>query len=94
MVPGFNSSELNVDIQRNQHPLIKIAVPQQTPLGIYNVPLEATIREPSMATTTKPTYSAPRDGRSGVHNIGKIPNSGFLNQANKPHSNSNSTREY
>lgn len=62
MAPGFNSSELNVDIQRNQPPLIKIAVPQQTPLGIYTVPLEATIREPSMATTTKPTYSAPRGG--------------------------------
>ncbi len=31
MVPGFNSSELNVEIQRNQPPLIKIAVPHRPP---------------------------------------------------------------
>ncbi|HYY71515.1 MAG TPA: hypothetical protein VE595_03800, partial [Nitrososphaeraceae archaeon] len=31
---GFNFSELNVAIERNQPPLFKIAVPQQTSLGI------------------------------------------------------------
>jgi hypothetical protein len=62
MGPGFNSSELDVDIQRNQPPLIKVAVPKQTPQGIYTVPLVVTIREPSMATATKPTYIAPRGG--------------------------------
>jgi hypothetical protein len=32
---GFNSSDLHVSIPRNQPPLFRIAVPQQTPLGIY-----------------------------------------------------------
>ena len=41
-------------IQRNQPPLVRIAVPQQTPLGIYTVPLIVTIREPSIATLSKP----------------------------------------
>lgn len=61
-VPSFNSSEIHVDIKRNQPPLIKITVPEQTPLGIYTFPLIATIREPSMATTTKPTFIAPLGG--------------------------------
>lgn len=61
-VPSFNSSEIHVDIKRNQPPLIKITVPEQTPLGIYTVPLIATIKEPSMATTTKPTFIAPLGG--------------------------------
>jgi hypothetical protein len=60
--PGFNSSELHVNVQRNQPHLIKIDVPQETPLGIYTIPLVATIREPSIATTTKPTYTAPQSG--------------------------------
>jgi hypothetical protein len=51
---GFNSSELHVAVERNQPPLFKIAVPQQTPLGIYTIPLIVTIREPSVATLTKP----------------------------------------
>ncbi len=51
---GFNFSELNVAIERNQPPLFKITVPQQTSLGIYTIPLIATIREPSLATITKP----------------------------------------
>jgi len=59
---GFNSSELHITIQRNQPPLFKIAVPSQTPLGIYTVPLLATIREPSIATTTKPISINPRGG--------------------------------
>ena len=54
MRSGFNSSELHVTIQRIQPPLFKIAVPQQTPLGIYTIPLIVTIREPSVATLTKP----------------------------------------
>gem|GEM_PF-492239 len=59
---GFNSSELHVTVQRNQPPLFKIAVPSQTPLGIYSVPLLATIREPSIATITKPISISPRGG--------------------------------
>jgi hypothetical protein len=51
---GFNSSDLHVAIERNQPPLFRISVPQQTPLGIYTVPLIVTIREPSIATQTKP----------------------------------------
>jgi hypothetical protein len=58
----FNSSELRVNIQRNQPPLIMIEVPQQTQLGIYTIPLVVTIRAPSTATTTKPTYISPRGG--------------------------------
>lgn len=56
---SFNSSEFDVHIQRNQPPLIKIGVPNQTPLGSYTIPLIVTIREPSMATATKPTFTAP-----------------------------------
>ncbi len=83
MVPGFNSSEMNIDLQRNQPPLIKIAVPQQTPLGIYTVPLEATIREPSIATTTKPTYISPRGGTVDpeFELSKKYPTVGFLTRA-------------
>ena len=51
---GFNFSELHLAIQRDQPPLFKITVPQQTPLGIYTIPLSVTIREPSVATLTKP----------------------------------------
>src|SRR5919198_3584922 len=51
---GFNSNDLHVAIERNQPPLFKIVVPRQTPLGIYTVPLIVTIREPSIATQTKP----------------------------------------
>jgi hypothetical protein len=59
---GFNSSELHVAIQRTQPPLFKIAVPQQTPLGIYTIPLIVTIREPSIATLTKPIFINARGG--------------------------------
>ncbi|HZI71392.1 MAG TPA: hypothetical protein VFD60_09540 [Nitrososphaeraceae archaeon] len=59
---GFNSSELHVVAQRNQPPLFKIAVPRQTPLGIYTIPLIATIREPSAATITKPISINTRGG--------------------------------
>jgi hypothetical protein len=51
---GFNSSDLHVAVERNQPPLFRIAVPQHTSLGIYTVPLIVTIREPSIATQTKP----------------------------------------
>lgn len=54
MVPGNNSSDLHVDIERAQPPLFKITVPNRTPLGIYSIPLIVTIREPSEATLTKP----------------------------------------
>jgi hypothetical protein len=59
---GFNSSELHVAIERNQPPLFKIAVPRQTPLGIYTLPLIVTIREPSVATLTKPISINTRGG--------------------------------
>jgi hypothetical protein len=51
---GFNSSDLHVALERNQPHLFKVAVPQQTPLGIYTIPLIVTIREPSIAKLTKP----------------------------------------
>lgn len=61
-ISGNNSNELKVNILRNQPPLFKISVPQQTPLGIYTIPLIATIREPSIATTTKPISINTPDG--------------------------------
>jgi hypothetical protein len=61
-ISGYNSSELQVKIERNQPPLFKISVPQQTPLGIYTIPLITTIREPSIATTTKPISINTPDG--------------------------------
>jgi hypothetical protein len=51
---GFNSSELIVNVERNQPPLFKIDVPKETPLGIYSIPLIVSIREPSEAVITKP----------------------------------------
>lgn len=59
---GFNSSELYVNVQRIQPPLFKISVTQQTPLGIYTIPLIVTIREPSLATITKPISINTRGG--------------------------------
>jgi hypothetical protein len=59
---GFNSSDLHVVIERNQPPLFRVAVPQQTPLGIYTVPLIVTIREPSIATQTKPISTSTTRG--------------------------------
>ena len=53
---SFNSSQLHVNIQRIQPPLFRIAVPQQTSLGNYAVPLIVEIREPSVATVTKPIF--------------------------------------
>jgi hypothetical protein len=59
---GFNSSEVHLTIQRIQPPLFKITVPQQTPLGTYTVPLIVKIREPSVATITKPISANLRGG--------------------------------
>jgi hypothetical protein len=59
---GFNSSELHLTIQRIQPPLFKITVPQQTAVGTYTVPLIVKIREPSVATITKPISSNLRGG--------------------------------
>lgn len=50
----FNVSELPLTIQRVQPPLFKITVSKETPLGIYSIPLIVTVREPSVATLTKP----------------------------------------
>jgi len=54
MGSGFNASELPLTIQKVQPPLFKITVPQETPLGIYSIPLIVKAREPSVATLTKP----------------------------------------
>lgn len=62
MGSGFNFSELHLVIQKVQPPLFKITVPQQTPLGIYSIPLSVTIREPSEATLTKPISINARGG--------------------------------
>jgi hypothetical protein len=59
---GSNSSDLHIAVERNQPPLFKIGVPQQTPLGIYSVPLIVTVREPSIATLTKPISVNTRGG--------------------------------
>jgi hypothetical protein len=59
---SFNFSELHFEIQRVQPPLFKITVPQQTPLGIYSIPLIVTVREPSVATLTKPISNNSRGG--------------------------------
>jgi hypothetical protein len=63
MGSGFNSSEVHVAIQRIQLRLFKISIPQQTPLGIYTIPLIVTIREPSAATLTKPISINAREGK-------------------------------
>ena len=49
-----NLSEVHLAIQEVQPPLFKITVPKQTPLGIYSIPIIVTVREPSVATLTKP----------------------------------------
>lgn len=50
----LNPTDLHIAVLRNQPPLFKIDIPRQTPLGIYTIPLVATIREPSLAALTKP----------------------------------------
>ena len=54
LASGFNSSEIIINVERNQPPLFKIEIPKHTPLGIYSIPLIVTIREPSEAVITKP----------------------------------------
>jgi hypothetical protein len=60
---GFNPSEVHVDIVRIQPPLFNIAVPKQTPIGIYTIPLNVTIREPSIAALTKPISIDTKSGQ-------------------------------
>ena len=62
-VSSFNSSELDVQVERNQPPLFKITVPQETPLGIYSIPLIVTIREPSDTVITKPISIESKGGK-------------------------------
>jgi hypothetical protein len=56
------SSDLHVVIERNQPPLVRVVVSEQTSLGIYTIPLIVTIREPSIATQTKPISVDSRGG--------------------------------
>ena len=78
---GFNSSQLHVAIQRIQPPLFMLSVPQQTSLGIYTIPLSVTIREPSVATTTKPISINTRGGVDAEFELSKkYPTVGYLTQ--------------
>lgn len=60
---NFNASELIVNVERIQPPLLKIKIPKTTPLGIYSIPLIVTIREPSEATITKPISIESLEGK-------------------------------
>ncbi len=60
--PDFNSSNLLLNIPKIQPPLFKIYASSHTPLGIYTIPLIVTIREPSLATITKPIIVNTRGG--------------------------------
>ena len=93
---GFNSSDIHVVVQRNQPPLFRIGVPQRTPLGIYSVPLIVTIREPSIATQTKPiSINTTRGAIDPEFELSKkYPASWLFNQAHKLYSNSNTTYDY
>ena len=76
---GFNPSEVQVGILRVQPPLLKIAVPQQTPIGIYTIPLNVTIREPSVAALTKPISINTKTGQDPNSVISKrYPTVGYL----------------
>jgi hypothetical protein len=50
----FNPTEGEGEYYKNPSALFKIAVPQQTQIGIYTIPLNVTIREPSVPSLTKP----------------------------------------
>jgi len=52
-----NPTGLIVSIQRIQPPLFRVDVPQQTPVGIYNIRLKTSIIEPIAATLTKPIFN-------------------------------------
>jgi hypothetical protein len=79
---GFNSSELRVDVMRINPPLFKIAVPQQTPLGIYTVPLNVTIRQPSEAPVTKPISINTKGGANPVFELSKrFPTAGYITRS-------------
>ncbi len=54
LASGYNSSEMNVNIIRDNPPLFRIDIPRGTPLGIYSIPMIVTIRETSDAVITKP----------------------------------------
>jgi hypothetical protein len=66
---GFNPSEVQVNILRIEPPLFNIVVPQQTPIGIYTIPLNVTTREPSIAVLTKPISIDTKSGRIDPHSI-------------------------
>lgn len=62
-ISDHNSSEININVLRNQPPLFSIDVPHGTPLGIYSIPLLVTIRETSDAVVTKPISLESPGGR-------------------------------
>ena len=78
---GFNPTEVQVSIVRTPPPLFKIAIPQQTPIGIYTIPLSVTIREPSLAIKTKPISIITKGGIDHEFEISKrYPTAGYITQ--------------
>jgi len=78
---GFNPTEVQVSIVRTQPTLFKIAVPQQTPISIYTIPLTVTMREPSLAIKTKPIYINTKGGIDPEFEISKkYPTVGYITQ--------------
>ena len=79
---GFNPSEVQVGIVRNQPALLKITVPEQTPIGIYTIPLNVTIRQPSVAVLTKPISINTKSGQMDLNSIipKRYPTVGYISR--------------
>ena len=57
VVSSSNPNGLVVSIQIIEPPLFRVVVPQQTPVGIYNIHFITSIVEPIAATLTKPIFN-------------------------------------
>ena len=79
---GFNPSEVQVGIVRIQQALLKITVPEQTPIGIYTIPLNVTIRQPSVAVLTKPISINTKSGQMDLNSIisKRYPTVGYISR--------------
>jgi hypothetical protein len=79
---GFNPSEVQVGIVRIQPALLKITVPEQTPIGIYTIPLNVTIRQPSVAVLTKPISINTKSGQMDLNSIipKRYPTVGYISR--------------